>query len=72
MQSWWQNGSDASVKAAFGKQGSSVWEARECNTLVFVLHYRNHFTLVVGYVDERRCEFYNSLVGDRLTRSKAE
>ena len=72
MQSWWQDGSDASVEAAFGKHGHRVFEANECSTLVFVFHYRNHFTLVMGYVDERRWEFYNSLAGDRLTRSKAE
>ena len=72
MQSWWQDGSDASVEAAFGKHGHGVWEVRECNTPVFVLHYRSHFMLVVGYIDERRWEFNNSLAGDRLTRSKAE
>ena len=72
MQNWWQDGSDASVEAAFSKHSHRVWEARECNTLMFVLHYRNYFTLVVGYIDERRWEFYNSLAGDRLTRSKAE
>ncbi|RWR84951.1 hypothetical protein CKAN_01378700 [Cinnamomum micranthum f. kanehirae] len=70
--SWWQDGSNASVEAAFGKHGHRVWEAREAHTLVFVVHYRNHFTLVVGYVDEKRWEFYNSLAGDRLTQNKAE
>ena len=72
MQSWWQDGSDASVEAAFSKKGHKVWEARECNSLVFVLYYKNHFTLVVGNVNERRWEFYNSLACDRLIWSKAE
>ena len=65
MQSWWRNGCDTAVESVFGKQGHRVWDAKEACTLVFIVYRRSHFTLLVGYVDEGRCEFYNSMDKDR-------
>ena len=62
LQSWWQSGLQ---EAAFGPGGYRVCDARECKTLIFVLHSVNHFTLLVGYTDKRKWEFYNSSSSDR-------
>ena len=49
----------------FGKYGHKVLDAREVRTLIFIVYQRSHFTLLVGLVDEKRWEFYNSMDGDR-------
>ncbi|RWR76672.1 sentrin-specific protease 1-like protein [Cinnamomum micranthum f. kanehirae] len=62
--SWWQGKQKIGDDAAFGPDGSRVWDAKECKTLVYILHAHNHFTLLVGYTDENRWEFYNSSKSD--------
>ena len=64
MQSWWSNDSESAVEAVFGKHGHRVWDARKARTLIFIVHHRSHLTLLDGYVDEQRWEFYNSMAGD--------
>lgn len=56
----------------FGKQGHRVWDAKEARTLVFIVYHRSHFTLLVGYVDEKRWEFYNSMEKDRRSMKHAQ
>ena len=70
LQSWWQSGSPTAEAAASGPEGYRVWDARECKTLVFVLHSINHFTLLVGYTNGRKWEFYNSSSSDRHALTK--
>ncbi|RWR88564.1 Ulp1 protease family, catalytic domain-containing protein [Cinnamomum micranthum f. kanehirae] len=65
VSSWWSDGSDSAVEAVFGKHEHRVWDAREARTLIFIVYHRSHFSLLVGLVDEKRWEFYNSLAGDR-------
>lgn len=72
MQSWWRSGIDIAYESVFGKHGHRVWEAREARTLVFIVYHRSHFALLVGYVDERRWEFYNSMPKDRRTLKHVE
>ena len=72
MQSWWRDGSDTAVEAVFGKQGHKMWDAKEVCTLVFIIYHRSYFTLLVGYVDEKRWEFYNNMDKDHRSMKHAE
>lgn len=63
--SWRANNIKSLEDNAFGADGAKVGEAREQKTLVFILRYDHHFTLLVGYMDERQWEFYNSIKTDR-------
>ena len=65
IQSWWRDGGDTAIESMFGKYGHRVLDAREARTLIFIVYQRSHFTLLVGLVDEKRWEFYNSMDGDR-------
>ena len=72
MQSWWLDDSNSAVEDVFGKYGHREWDAREAYTLIFIVYHRSHFTLLVGYVDERRLEFYNSMSGDHRSVKHVE
>ena len=65
FQSFWQKKHKAGDDCTFGVNESRVWDAKECKTLIYILHQHNHFTLLVGYTDENRWEFYNSSESDK-------
>ena len=60
------------MEVVFGKHGHRVWDAREARTLIFIVDHILHFTLLVGYVEEKRWEFYNSMAGNRRSVKHAE
>ena len=64
FQIWWQGKEKTGDNATFGPNGSKVWDVKECWTLIYILHAHNHFTLLVGYTDKNRLEFYKSLKSD--------
>ena len=49
-----------------------MWDAKEVCTLVFIIYHRSYFTLLVGYVDEKRWEFYNNMDKDHRSMKHAE
>ena len=60
------------MEAVFGKQGHRVWDVKQACTLVFIVHHRSHFTLLVGYVDEKKWEFYISMDKDHRSMKHAK
>ena len=72
LQSFWEKGIKTGDDMAFGPKGERVMDAMECKTLVYVLHAHNHWSLLVGYVDENRWEYYNSSLGEIWGRKTCE
>ena len=73
MQSWWRsNNTKALQDNVWGRDGTKVWEASKKRLLIFIMWHEHHFTLLVGYNEERRWEFYNSLKSDRTTVNVAK
>eukprot|EP00268_Persea_americana_P022809 TRINITY_DN22604_c1_g1_i1.p1 TRINITY_DN22604_c1_g1~~TRINITY_DN22604_c1_g1_i1.p1 ORF type:complete len:117 (+),score=5.50 TRINITY_DN22604_c1_g1_i1:55-405(+) len=72
LQSSWEKGIKTGDDMAFGPKGERVLDAMECMTLVYVLHAHNHWSLLVGYVDENCWEYYNSSLGEIWGRKTSE
>ncbi|XXG48235.1 hypothetical protein AAC387_Pa02g2742 [Persea americana] len=66
-KSWWQGKQKTKDDAAFGPDGSRVWDAKECRTLVYILHMHNHFALLVSHTNERTKIAGNSTIARRAT-----
>ena len=72
LQSLWKNDLKTGDDMAFGPKGERVMDAMECKTLVYVLHAYNHWSLLIGYVDENSWEYYNSSLGEIWGRKTCE
>lgn len=49
-----KNNTKSLEENAFGADGSKVWVTRERRNLVFIIWHEQHFTLLVGYTNEKR------------------
>ena len=72
LQSFLEKGIKTGDDMAFGPKGERVMDGMECKTLVYVLYAYNHWSLLVGYVDENRWEYYNSSLGEIWGRKTCE